>query len=76
MVKKTQIIIPNGRIIVKQKETVRKGPMNMFVASDDEKLLRLAKELSLEAAKEASRQAGEREGQRQQARIRKRNRQQ
>ena len=60
MAKKTQIIIPNGRIIVKQEKKVQKGPMSMFVTSDDEKLLRFAKELSLEAAKESSQHAVER----------------
>ena len=72
MVEKTQIIIPNGRIIVKQKGKVKKGPMNMFVDSGDEKLLQFAKELSLEAAKECSQQAAEREGLRSVARRKKR----
>ena len=72
MVKRTLIAIPNGRIVIKQKEKVREGPMNMFVDSNDEKLLQFAKELSLEAAKECSQQASEREGQRQVARKRKR----
>lgn len=74
MVKKHRITIPNGRITVIQEEKVQNGPMDMFVASDDEKLLQFAKELSLEAAKECKQQANEREGQRQVARKKKRKR--
>lgn len=73
MVKKIQIIIPNGKITVKQAKKVPMGPMGMFVDSDDEKLLQFAKELSLEAAKECSQQAAEREGLRSVARRKKRN---
>jgi len=49
MVEKQEIIIPNGRIIVKQQKKVQSGPMSMFVAADDEKLMQFAKELSVEA---------------------------
>jgi len=48
-VKKHTVAIPNGRIVIKQSEKVQEGPMNMFVTSDEDKLLRFAKELSLEA---------------------------
>ena len=47
--KKHQIVIPNGRITIKQTEKTNDGPMGMFVADDDEKLLKFAKELSAEA---------------------------
>ena len=53
MMEKHEIVIPNGRITVKQekKASVPSGPMGMFVAADEDKLLRLAKELGQEAAK-------------------------
>lgn len=52
MVKRHQIIIPNGRIIVKQKKKASTGPMGMFVDSDEEKLLTFAKELGRERMEE------------------------
>jgi hypothetical protein len=62
--KKHQIIIPNGRIIIKQEEKGQTGPMSMFVTSDDEKLLQFAKELSFEAIKGCREHAKERESSR------------
>jgi hypothetical protein len=72
-VKKHTVAIPNGRIVIKQAEEVQDGPMNMFVTSDEEKLLRFAKELSIEATREYSQEADERKGHRQRVREKKRN---
>jgi hypothetical protein len=49
---KHQVIIPNGRIIICEKETENaSGPMSMFVSSKTDELLQFAKEMSCEAMK-------------------------
>lgn len=50
--KRHQVIIPNGRIIIREDNTeTSSGPMSMFVSSNVDKRLQFAKELSLEATK-------------------------